>query len=121
MWFRSKTLDEQSWNELNNEVVRITNDKKLDNALAAGKHLFQVSKESFGKQHKHTVTALNNLGIIHTLRKEFSEAESYLLAALQISEKVSGEISREVALVNMNLANLYSYKAKTIIDAVDAE
>lgn len=118
MWFFKKRIDEQEWEELNREVVTLTNDNKMDEALATGLELFRTSKKCFGKKHRHTVTALNNLGTIHTMRKEFSEAESYLLAALQMSEKVSGEMSIEVAVVNMNLANLYSVKAKTISEAL---
>lgn len=118
MWFFKKKIDDQDWEGLNSEVVRLTNDRKMDEALTAGVKLLRLCKRNFGGKHKHTVTALNNLGTIHTLRKDFTEAESYLLAALQISEKVSGEMSIEVALVNMNLANLYSFKAKMITEAI---
>ncbi len=119
MWFRSKRIENKDWEVMNNDVVTLTNGRRMEEALLAGKELYEVSKNSFGKQHKHTVTALNNLGIIYTLREEFAEAESYLLAALQISERASGEISREVALVNMNLANLYGYKAKKIMALIE--
>ncbi len=114
MWFRRKKIDDQEWEALNREVVQLTRDNSMDQALAAAEKLFGLSRKAFGRRHKHTVTALNNLGIIHTLRREFDEAESCLLAALQMSEKVSGEISQEVAVVNMNLAKLYMAKVRMI-------
>lgn len=118
MWFRRQRIDEEGWDRRNNEVVQLTNGRNLDEALSAGKALYDDCAADFGREHLHSVTALNNLGIIQTLRREFPEAESYLLLALQISEKVCGEISREVAAVNMNLANLYTFKAQSIMERV---
>ena len=114
MWFRRKKINDQEWEALNREVVQLTRDNSMDQALASAEKLFGLSRKAFGRRHNHTVTALNNLGIIHTLRREFDEAESYLLAALQMSEKASGPHSQEVAVVNMNLAKLYMAKVRMI-------
>ena len=118
MWFLRKQPDDGRWEEMNSEVVALTREQNLDKALSAGKDLFAYSKKAYGKKHGNTVTSLNNLGIIHTLRKEFDEAEAYLLAALQLSEKVNGRISKEVLIVNMNLARLYTAKATWINDSI---
>ena len=110
--------NDESWKELNHLVMRLTSEKKLADALAAGNELFSLSKRNYGRKHANTATALNNLGIIHSLRKEFDDAESYLLAALQMSERVSGKLSRETAMVNMNLARLYTIKANAIYESI---
>ena len=120
MWFHRKKIDDEQWEVLNKEVMRLTREEKLDEALAQGTELFELGKKCFGEKHGNTATALNNLGIIHTLRRDFDEAESCLLAALQISEKVSGRISSAVAIVNMNLARLYTFKAQMINDTLAA-
>jgi Flp pilus assembly protein TadD len=118
MWFCRKRVDDQLWEELNREVMRLTRENDLAAALAQGQELFRQSRAGYGKKHVNTVTALNNLGIIHTLRHDFEEAESFLLEALQISERVCGKISGEVAIVNKNLARLYTIKAQVINEAL---
>lgn len=120
MWFRRKQTDDQAWAELNREVMGLTKGNSLAEALAKGLELFRQSKRGYGTRHVNTVTALNNLGIIHTLRHDFEEAESFLLEALQISERVCGKISGEVAIVNKNLARLYTIKAQVINEALAA-
>lgn len=120
MLFSRKKISDEQWNELNEEVMRLTREGKLDQAAARGKELFAAAQKGYGKKHPNTATALNNLGIVHTLRCEFDEAESYLLAALQVSEQASGAISSEVAVVNINLARLYSMKAKNIEEKLAA-
>ncbi len=120
MWFLGRKIDDQDWHDLNSKVINMTRENRLVDALVSAKELFALSKTNYGKKHVNMATALNNLGIIHSLRKEFDEAESYLLAALQISERVSGKVSKEVATVNMNLARLYTMKSKAINEAIEA-
>ncbi len=112
-WLKPKT-DENKWQEMNKEVFRLTAEGNPDEALRSAGELFEYTKKSYGKKHKNMLIALNNLGIINMVREDFDEAESYLLSALQVSEKVSGRFSKEVSMINMNLAELYAAKAKKI-------
>ena len=120
LWFRRKKIDPEKWDEMNKMVLNLTKEKKLEEALSAAKELYKEALKNYGKKHKNTVTALNNLGFINMLKKDFDEAESYLLMALQVSEKVYGRFSKEVAVVNMNLGKLYMLKAKEIKDVITA-
>jgi hypothetical protein len=112
-WLKPKT-DDNKWREMNQEVLRLTTERKMDEALRSAGELFEYTKRSYGKKHKNTVIALNNLGIINMAREDFDEAESYLLSALEVSEKVSGRLSKEVSMINMNLAKLYAAKSNKI-------
>lgn len=114
MRFLRKKPDDGIWQELNKSVIRLTKEGSFDQATAMALELLKVSKKNYGKWHEKTVKALNNLGYICTMKKDFEDAESYLLLGLQVSEKVYGKISREVAFVNMNLAKLYMAKADDI-------
>lgn len=119
-WFKRKKVDPEKWDEMSKMVLNLTKEKRLDEALAAANELYKMALKNYGKKHKNTVTALNNLGFINMLKKDFDEAESYLLMALQVSEKVYGRFSKEAAVVNVNLSKLYMAKAKEISNIVSA-
>ena len=116
MWFFSKKADDALWQETNSKVIALARENNVDEALAVAKELYEYSRKFYGKQHEKTVKAINNLGYIMTQKKDFDGAESYLLMALQISEKTYGKFSKEVAFVNMNLAKMYKAKADEIMD-----
>ena len=95
-------------------VITLITERKIDEAQAVADELFTFSKEEWGKSHGNTATALNNLGFVSIMKRDFDKAESYLLMALQVTEKAYGEDSKECAVVYMNLAKLYVAKANEI-------
>ena len=99
---------------MNKEVARLTQEKKLDEALSSAEKVFKYTKKCYGKKDKKTVVVLNNLGIINLLKKGFDEAEAYLLLVLKPSEKISGGYGQHAAMINMNLAELHAARARTI-------
>jgi uncharacterized protein HemY len=115
MWpFTREERDEKKWDEMNKMVITLISEKKIDEAHGVAVELFNYSRKYYGKSHGNTATALNNLGFLGIMKKDFDKAESYLLMALQVSEKAYGKDSREVAVVDMNLAKLYVAKAREI-------
>ena len=115
--FGRKKGDPELWEQKNQEVLRLSA-VNVKEAFGAGVSLLEFSRKGFGKRDYRTVTALNNLGIICTLLERFDDAESYLLAALQISEQTSGAFTKETLVLNMNLARLYTAKATKINEAI---
>jgi hypothetical protein len=111
---RKKEPDEAKWAEMNKMVVQLITEKKIDEAQAVADELFTYSKDAWGKGHSNTATALNNLGFVSIMKRDFDKAESYLLMALEVSEKAHGKDSKECAVVYMNLAKLYVAKAREI-------
>ena len=111
----SAKKDDGKWEGMNREVIALMEEKKTGAALALARELYEYSRKAYGRKHKKTANAINNLGFILTMEGEFQEAESCLLAGLEISEKVYGKASREVALLNANLSRLYSRKSEDII------
>ena len=116
MWSKKTKKDDEKWEDINREVARLTKEKKVNEALNFAQELFDYTKKYYGKKHKKTIVALNNLGIINILRKDFDEAEAYLLLALQLSEKMSGKHTEQTSMINMNLSKLYSARAIVIND-----
>lgn len=120
MWFFNKKADDALWEESNRKVIALARENNADEALAVAKELYEYSVKAYGKKHEKTIKAINNLGYILTKKKDFEVAESYLLMALQISEKTCGKFSKEVAFVNMNLAKLYKARADEIFEMESA-
>lgn len=116
MWFFKKKADDALWGETNKKVLGLAREKKTDEALTVAKELYEYTVRAYGKRHQRTVKAINNLGYVFTQKRDFDKAESYLLMGLEISEKIHGKYSREVAFVNVNLSKLYMAKAQEIFD-----
>lgn len=114
MWPLRKKIGEAEWERRNALVVEHTRDNRLDEALPLARALAEDARSSFGRHHPHTMTALNNLGLLHVLRQEFDQAEVQLLAALEACEHVHGKASRESAVINDNLARLFQRRAERI-------
>ena len=120
MRFFSKKADDALWEESNRKVIALARGNNADEAAAVARELYEYSKKAYGKQHEKTIKAINNLGFVLTKKKDFEVAESYLLMALQISEKTYGKFSKEVGFVNMNLAKMYKAKADEIFEMESA-
>lgn len=103
MWLRKKA-DDEKWGVMNKEVARLTQEKKLDEALSFAQEVFEYTKKCYGKKDGRTIIVLNNLGIINLLKEDFDTAEAHLLLALQLTEKTSGKCSRQASMINTNLA-----------------
>jgi hypothetical protein len=112
--FNKKEPDENTWEEMNRMVITFMREQKPDDADAVAEELYKYTRERYGMKHENTATALNNLGFINIMKKDFEKAESYLLMALQVTEEAYGKDAKEVAVVNMNLAKLYIARAKEI-------
>jgi tetratricopeptide (TPR) repeat protein len=118
MWTKKK-LDNQKWIAMNREVARLMQEEKLDEALDLARDVFDYTRKCYGKKDRKTIVALNNIGTVNLLKKNFDEAEAHLLLALQLSEKVSGKEGRQASMINMNLAELYSARAKSIRENIE--
>lgn len=107
-----KRLPEEKWEEMNAAVLGSIKNRNFDKALTFARSLYRVSKKEYGLHHANSITAINNLGFIYLMRKEFLKSESYLLLALETAEKVCGKYNKETALINANLSQLYISKTK---------
>ena len=117
--FKRKKVTDKEWEEMNQVVLDVVKSRDLDKALTYASNLYDITKKNYGDNHENTATAVNNLGFIYLMRKEFSKAESYFLLALEISEKVYGKYSKEVAVINANLSQLYLLKTKEVYEIDD--
>lgn len=120
MFFNKNKITDEEWEKMNSYVLSIVKDKDLNTALTYADKLYNITKKRYGSNHENTITSINNLGFIYLMRKEFLKSESYFLLALETAEKVHGKYSKETALINANLSQLYLSKTKEAYE-IDAK
>lgn len=77
------------------------------NALPYALKSLELRRSTFGDNHTHTSTGLNNVGILYKRLDRLEEAEPYYLEALRISEVIDGPYDPSTATSLNNLASLY--------------
>lgn len=121
MFSSMRGKDDGKWEAMNREVISRLDAGQTGQALTLARELFDYSRKAYGRKHKRTANALNNLGFILMMEGKLDEAESSLLAGLELGEKVYGKSSREVGFVNANLSMLYMRKSGEIKNAREAK
>ncbi|MDA8169887.1 MAG: tetratricopeptide repeat protein [Nitrospiraceae bacterium] len=113
--FSLSKKDDEKWAAMNGQVAALVKEKKAADALSIARELFEWSRKAYGRKHRKTVNAANNLGFVLTINGKLDEAESCLLSALEMTEAVCGKLSMEAALLNANLSRLYKSKAEELM------
>eukprot|EP00536_Pseudo-nitzschia_multiseries_P004419 jgi/Psemu1/64621/estExt_Genemark1.C_730055 len=77
-------------------------------ALASSKDLLKQTQQHFGfnVDHPATASAMNNVGLMHKLLGDFTEARQHYVAAMRIYASVCGRDHASYAMTLHNLGNL---------------
>lgn len=118
--FGRKKIDDAHWLSLYERIRQLAAGGDLRQAAEEAQYLYDYSVKHGGKGEDRTINALNNLGYIHMLRDEYEKAEYFLLDALQESETAFGKYSNEVAILCMNLGQMYLARAKYVATQIEA-
>lgn len=78
------------------------------NALATSQNLLKETQQHFGfnTDHPATASAMNNVGLMHKLLGNFTEARQHYVAAMRIYASVCGRDHESYAMTLHNLGNL---------------
>ena len=105
-------ISQASWDELNNEVIKLYEKKRFDEAEKTAREVLQVAEKSFGLDHANVAKAAGNLGAILRDQRKYAEAEPFYQRALILWEKIKGPESPTVATALHNFADLYEREGK---------
>ncbi len=86
--------------------------RRFDQAELHYGQALKLLQEVRGEEHPDVAAILNNLGVLHRLHGQVTEAEPLLRRALAIKEKAFGPEHQEVALGLHNLAMLYETQGR---------
>jgi tetratricopeptide (TPR) repeat protein len=76
--------------QLNQKVVQLFNEGKLDEALPLAKRVVQIREKLLGKDHELVISALLNLGELTLAKQLYKESLSSYERVLKSNEKIAG-------------------------------
>jgi len=101
---QSTNLDEAE--RLNEEVNRLYNAGKYDEALSLAERALEIGEKALGSEHPTVATSLNNLAALYHAKGDYTKAEPLYQRALGIWEQALGPMHPQVATSLNNLAAL---------------
>jgi Tfp pilus assembly protein PilF len=109
------TNSDPYWQEQNEKLIALINERKVEEAVVLGQTLVTYVDRKFKKDAKEKATAYNNLGMAFMLARDYALAEECLRDALAMRKRIWGDNHNEVAVVLLNLVQLYRIQAQEIL------
>jgi tetratricopeptide (TPR) repeat protein len=107
--------DEFDWEAKNRELVALLTAGKVGEALIVGQELLDYVDGKYKKDAPEKATTYNNMGMTFLLSKEYPLAEDCFQNALAMRKRIFGDNHNEVAVILMNLSQLYRVQAQEIM------
>ncbi len=104
----------QTWKEKNSELITLINSGEMEKAAVLGQELLKFAEKNFQTDSRERATASNNMGMVFLLEKDYELAEKCFKEALKIRKRIFGSKHNEVAVIFMNLVQLYKAQADEI-------
>lgn len=93
--------------QLAQQVDSLYNERKFDEAFAAGERSLAIREKILGANHPDVGASLSGLAMLHETKRDFVRAESLYMRALTIFKHSFGEDHQNYAATLNNLAGLY--------------
>jgi len=104
-----------NWHEKNRELVSLINAGKVNEAMPLGQELLEYVDRKYRRDAKEKATTYNNMGMVFLLARDYSLAEKCFNEALEMRKRLFGEKHNEVAVILLNLVQLYKAQAQEIL------
>jgi tetratricopeptide (TPR) repeat protein len=103
------------WQENNARLVALIRERKIDEALALGQEMVDYVDKMYRKDHPEKATTYNNMGMVFLLARDYGLAETCFQEALAMRRRIFGREHNEVAVILLNLVQLYKVQAEAIM------
>lgn len=104
-----------TWRRMNSELVGLINERKVAEASTLGQSLVEFVDRHYRKDAPEKATSYNNQGMVFLLLKEYDLALQCFQDALAMRRRLFGNDHNEVALVLLNISQLYKVQAREIM------
>ena len=98
--------------ELNERAVKFYQQGRYSEGVQVAEEALKVAENTFGPEHLHVATALNNLAGLYYVQDKYTETESLYKRSLAIWEKALGPEHPNVTTVLRNMAECYRKTGK---------
>jgi tetratricopeptide (TPR) repeat protein len=105
------------WSKKNAELVSLIHTGNVKEAMRLGQDLVEHVDRTYRKDSKEKATSYNNMGMVFMLVRDYPLAEKCFQEALEMRKRLFGENHNEVAIIFLNLSELYKREAEEIMAA----
>ena len=110
---KSKYHDQ--WQEMNTELVALINARRIEEASVLGQQLVEFVDKHFRKDAPEKATTYNNMGMVFLFKRDYDIAAQCFSDALAMRRRLFGDDHNEVAVILLNLSQLYQLQAQEIM------
>jgi tetratricopeptide (TPR) repeat protein len=110
-------LKDEEWRAMNAELVELINARRIEEASALGQKVVEYVDKRYRKDAPEKATTYNNMGMVFLFKREYDMAEQCFSDALSMRKRLFGDDHNEVAVILLNLSQLYRVQAQEIISA----
>lgn len=103
------------WKENNGRLVALIRERKIEEAKALGQEMVDYVDRKYRKDHPEKATTYNNMGMVFMLARDYDLAETCFQEALTMRRRIFGREHNEVAVILLNLVQLYKVQAEAIM------
>ena len=107
--------EKYNWHKENSELVSLINSGKVKEALVFGQEMVEYVDKKYKKDSKEKATTYNNMGMVFMLAGDYFLAEKCFHEALAMRKRLFGEKDNEVAVIFLNMVQLYKLQAQEIM------
>ncbi|NEO98649.1 MAG: tetratricopeptide repeat protein [Symploca sp. SIO2E9] len=93
--------------QLSQKVVQLYHAGEYEQAITLAQDTLQLARETWGEEHHHVATSINDLALLYQSMGHYTEAEPLYLKALAIYKSLLGDEHSHIATGINNLAFLY--------------
>ena len=113
---RGPTKDtDTTWNEDNQRLIALIRERRIEDAAELGGDLVAFAEKYYPRESKERATSYNNMGLALMMAGDYALAEECFRDALGIRLALFGPEHNQVAVVFLNLAQLYKVQAQGIL------
>jgi tetratricopeptide (TPR) repeat protein len=105
------------WQEKNAELVALINGRELDAAVELGQEMVDFVDRNHRRDTTEKATTYNNMGMVFMLAGDYELADESFRHALAMRKRIFGSDHNEVAVVLINMVQLYKIQADRIFNA----
>lgn len=90
---------EELYNKLNSRLAKLFKSRDYDEAIKVAEQIVDVAKKTYGEKHPFVSVSLNNMGLLHMARKEYTKAVSVYEKSLKMAEELLGKKNQNLVSI----------------------